>query len=179
MKKAFSFVSAVVAVLLIAGLLLVPASQPALAGVPKILEFNTMVGVPNAYTGAKAPIRGVNGGGVPWVITSGSGELSTTGKLEIKVTGLVIDPAAASSNAGKNPSATFRAIVSCLSVDSLGVANTVNLVTDPFPATTGLAVDGGGNAKFEGVVALPHPCIAPIVFVTNSGGTSWFAATGN
>jgi hypothetical protein len=28
-------------------------------------------------------------------------------------------------------------------------------------------------------VSLPSPCVAPIVFVTNAGGTSWFAVTGS
>jgi hypothetical protein len=52
-----------------------------------------------------------------------------------------------------------------------------NILTDPFPATTGPASAGGGNAKIEADVSLPQPCIAPIVFVTSAGG-SWFAATG-
>jgi hypothetical protein len=49
--------------------------------------------------------------------------------------------------------------------------------TDPFPATTGPASTGGGNAKIEADLALADPCIAPIVFVTSAGG-SWFASTG-
>src|SRR5437867_9933793 len=41
----------------------------------KIMEFNTMVGVPQALTGinSQAPLRGINGGGIPWMISSGSG----------------------------------------------------------------------------------------------------------
>ena len=53
-----------------------------------------------------------------------------------------------------------------------------NLSTAAFPATTGPATAGGGNSDNEATVSLPSPCIAPIVFVTSSGG-SWFAATGN
>lgn len=52
-----------------------------------------------------------------------------------------------------------------------------NILTDPFPATTGPASAGGGNAEIVADVALPQPCIAPIIFVT-SGGGNWFAATG-
>ncbi len=137
-----------------------------------------MVGVPLAYTGTRAPIRGINGGGVPWVITSGSGELKTGGKLEVSVTGLVIDPNIVNANAGRNPSAFFRAIVSCQTIGLDGLAKVTNVVTDQFPATIGFAVDGGGNASFEGTLALPSPCIAPIIFVTNAGGTGWFASTG-
>jgi hypothetical protein len=75
---------------------------------------------------------------------------------------------------GLNPVANFRAIVSCLTTDSSGtVVATSNIVTDPFPATP------AGDADIEALVGLPSPCIAPIVFVTNAGGTSWFSVTGH
>jgi hypothetical protein len=137
---------------------------------PQILEFDTMVGVPQALTGSASPIRGVSGGGLPWAITAGTGELSASGLLEIHVTGLVL---AAGPSTGSNPIASFRGLVSCL--DASG--NTVNIATDPFPATTGPATSGGGNARIEAALTLPDPCIAPIIFVTSPGG-SWFASTG-
>ncbi|MBX3057608.1 MAG: hypothetical protein KF770_14165 [Anaerolineae bacterium] len=147
-------------------------SSVASARQPKILEFDTMVGNTQAFTGATNPIRGINGGGLPWMVAgSAKGELKTDGQLEINVKGLVL---AAGPNAGSNPIANFAAIVSCLTGDG-GI---VNVMTGTFPATTGPASQGGGNAKIETVVALPQPCIAPIIFVTNPGG-AWFAATGN
>ncbi len=151
--------------------LLIAAQAPLAAAKPhQILEFDTMVGVPQAMIGATNPIRGINGGGIPWTIASGRGELTVSGHLEIKVSGLVL---AAGANAGSNPSASFRGLVSCLAAD----ASVVNVLTDPFPATTGLASAGGGNAGIEADLVLPHPCIAPIIFVTSAGG-SWFASTG-
>jgi hypothetical protein len=141
----------------------------------KILEFGTMIGVPRPYTGATNAIRGVPGGGLPWVVASAEGELKTNGKLEIKVLGLVLDPTdpavIASGRAGTNPSPNFRAIVSCLSRDAAGNPTTVNVSTGLFPA------DAAGNSEIEAMVSLPQPCIAPIVFVTSATG-SWFAATG-
>jgi hypothetical protein len=137
------------------------------AGNGTMLEFNVMVGVPSAYTNAQHPIRGINGGGVPWVIASGKGELSAGGDLEVKVTGLVL------ASSGSNPISSFKAIVSCQD----GSGGVTNVTTAAFPATTGLATAGGGNAKFEGQLSLPQPCIAPIVFVT-SPGSAWFASTG-
>ena len=134
---------------------------------PKILDWQTMVGVPSALTGTQAPIRGINGGGVPWTLTSAKGELNTSGHLEIKVDGLVV------ASSGSNPAAAFRAAVSCLAADG----SVQNVQTETFPATTGLASAGGGDAKIEADVVLPQPCIAPIVFVTSAGG-SWFASTG-
>ena len=137
---------------------------------PKILEFDTMVGIPSTLTGAQSqgPLRGINGGGIPWTLTSAKGELTAGGHLEIEVQGLVL------ATTLSNPVGTFRGLVSCVKSD--GTFD--NILTDPFPATTGPASAGGGNSKIEADVALPHPCIAPIVFVTSPGG-GWFAATGN
>ena len=160
-------------VLALAGvLLLLQSSFVAAKGGPTILEWQTMVGVPQAFTGQtnKAVIRGVPGGGIPWRLDLGKGELSRNGHLEIKVRGLVL---AAGDNAGTNPVGTFRGLVSCLT-DSATVST---CPTGDFPASMGPASAGGGNADIEADLNLPNPCIAPIVFVT-SGGGSWFAATG-
>jgi hypothetical protein len=174
MKKAGFFSLAVV--LLMSSIFLSAAVPTAAAGMPTIYEFNTMVGVPRPYTGNANPIRGINGGGFPWVIGSANGELKANGKLEVKVQGLVIDPndpnAITAGVAGRNPSATFIAIVSCLSKDASGAATTSNVQTKAFPASS------TGNSKIEDTVSLPQPCIAPIVFVASPGG-AWFAATGN
>ena len=144
----------------------------AIAKGPKVLKFNSMVGVPAGLTGTQSqiPLRGINGGGIAWEIGEASGELRANGHLEISVQGLVL---AAGANIGRNPSATFRGLVSCVASDG----TFVNILTDPFPATTGLASEGGGNAEIIADLVLPSPCIAPIIFVTSAGG-SWFASTG-
>jgi hypothetical protein len=174
MKKAGFF--SLVVVLLASMVFLGAGISTASAGMPTIYEFNTMVGVPRPYTGSANPIRGISGGGLPWVVGSANGELKADGKLEIKVSGLVIDPndpaAIAAGRAGTNPSPTFIAIVSCLSKDAGGAATTVNVQTKAFPASA------TGDSKIEDTVTLPQPCIAPIVFVASPGG-AWFATTGN
>ncbi len=162
MKK---FLPVILSAMLLLSTFLAGSVSAANAKEPEILQFDTMVGIPQALTGTQNPIRGINGGGLPWVLTSASGELRAGGRLEVKVKGLVL---AAGPNAGTNPIPSFRAIVSCLGSDG----SVMNVMTDPFPATT------TGNAKIEAMVALPHPCIAPIVFVTSPTG-AWFAATGN
>lgn len=142
----------------------------------KLLQFNTMVGVPRPYTGGANAIRGVSGGGLPWVIDFANGKVSPDGQVNVMVRGLVIDPndpaAIAAGRAGTNPSPNFMVIVSCLSKDSTGTPITVNVSTDPFPA------DAGGNSQIQDTVSLPEPCIAPIVFVASPGG-AWFASTGH
>ena len=130
-----------------------------------------MVGNTLAFTGAQNPIRGINGGGLPWTLTSGFGELKASGKLEISIQGLVL---AAGPNAGRNPIPNFRAIVSCLRGDG----SVENVTSGLFPATLGAAVDGGGNASIETTLSLPQPCIAPMIFVTSPTG-AWFATVGN
>ena len=161
-------------VMVVLGALLFAGSAPAAsAREVKVLQFDTMVGVPPTLTGAQsqAPLRGVSGGGLPWMVDSASGSLSSSGHLKVSVRGLVF---AAGPNAGSNTVASFRALVSCVASDG----SFVNVLTDPFPATTGPASSGGGDAEIEADVSLPQPCIAPIVFVTSPGG-AWFAATGN
>lgn len=137
----------------------------------KVLQFNTMVGVPRPYTGPDNAIRGVPGGGRPWVIEFAKGKLSPDGDIDVMVGGLVIDPNEPVPVAGTNPSPFFKAIVSCMSKDATGSAVIVNVSTQNFPADT------AGNAHIKDTITLPQPCIAPIIFVTSPTG-SWFAATG-
>jgi hypothetical protein len=170
------------ALLLLAGLLVVGgvivggrASRAVGAETAKILDFDTMVGVPRPYTGSVNAIRGVPGGGLPWVLDSANGKLRADGRLELTVRGLVLDPddpgVIAAGLAGRNPVPNFKAIVSCLSTDAAGAPTTVNVSTGLFPADT------AGDSTIVATVGLPRPCIAPIVFVTSPTG-AWFAATG-
>jgi hypothetical protein len=173
MKKLSSLTLAALLILTVFAASPVPAATA--KGAPNILEFGTMIGVPRPYTGATNAIRNVPGGGLPWVIADANGELKSNGELEIKVTGLVLDPndpvVISRGIGGTNPSPNFMAIVSCLSKDSTGAPTTVNVPTGLF------AADTTGNAEIETTISLPQPCIAPIIFVTNPNG-AWFAATG-
>lgn len=166
-------VLAVVTILTLSTLFIAGAA-PTLASAreTRILAFDTLAGIPSGLTGTQSqlPLRGINGGGLPWNIASGKGYLTSSGHLEIEVKGLVL---AAGANAGSNPIASFRATVSCVKSDG----TFANIQTGSFPATTGPAASGGGDAEIDAVVTLPQPCIAPIVFVTSPGG-AWFAATG-
>ncbi|HKF16983.1 MAG TPA: hypothetical protein VKF14_07330 [Candidatus Dormibacteraeota bacterium] len=132
-----------------------------------ILEFESMVGVSGQFVGANGtPVRGLHGGGLPWVITSGEGEVDSAGNVDVEVRGLVLanTPPVPPNLRLTNPVPNFRAVVSCL--DAGG--NPVNVSTGPFPASP------QGNAEIEATVQLPRPCRDPIVFVT-SPGLAWFA----
>ncbi len=140
---------------------------------PKILEFGTMAAVTGPFVGMANPIRGVNGGGLPWQIASAEGQLESDGQIEVQVRGLVLfNGAPVPPNLrGVNPITNFKAIVSCLTIDQFGAAATKNVSTGLFPASS------AGDADIEATVSLPSPCFAPIIFVTSPGG-SWFAVTG-
>jgi hypothetical protein len=143
--------------------LAVKAKQP--RPVQQLLEFNTMFPVSGPYVGTTNPIRSIGGGGVPWQIATGHGDLRSDGKIEVEVTGLVL------VSTQSNPVSTFRAVVSCQSIDGTGNPSVVNVSTGDFPASS------AGDAVIEDTVELPSPCVAPIVFVT-SPTMRWFAVTG-
>ena len=124
-----------------------------------MLEFNTMTPVTGPFVGTANPIRGVSGGGLPWTISKGQGELRS-GDLEVHVRGLVL---AAGPLAGTNPIPNFRALVSCQSIDSNGQASVVNISTDNFPATS------AGDSEIQATVEIPIPCLAPRELVRNYG----------
>jgi len=161
--KRISLLSLAAAGLLLAAMVVKAAPR---APAPQMLEFNTMFPVSGPYVGTTNPIRGISGGGVPWVITEGRGELRSDGKIEVKVRGLVL------ASSQTNPVTNFRAVVSCQSIDGTGAPSIVNVSTDDFPASS------TGDAVIEDTVELPHPCVAPIVFVTNPT-LRWFAVTGH
>ncbi len=154
--------------------LLTAFSTGAWADDATVLEFDTMVGVSGPFLkDGNNPIRGVVGGGLPWVLSEAEGELKSDGELEVEVEGLIIP---ASSGLGFNPAPFFRVVVSCLSVDGSGLVAVVNVITN-----NGAEVMNGdpqnGDAKIDAQLDLPNPCIAPIVFVTSPGG-AWFSVTG-
>ncbi len=151
------------------GLIVSPAAS---SNGQKVLEFETMVAVDGPFVGSANPIRGINGGGLPWQIDQATGELSSSGKLEVTVRGLVLldGPPVPEALRGTNPVANFRAIVSCTTTIDASPA-TANVATDSFPATV------TGDSKIEAQVSLPSPCLAPIIFVGPSP-TTWFAVTG-
>jgi len=130
-----------------------------------ILGWDAMEAVDGPFVGDANPIRGVSGGGRPWMIDEAQGELDSDGMVAIKVEGLVL------VETGMNPSTDFKGIVSCLTTDDLGGVTYVNLETAFFRATE------DGDAEIVDKVMLPEVCLAPIVFVAGTSG-NWFAITG-
>ena len=122
-----------------------------------LVSFDSMTAVTGSAVGAVND-RGIKGGGLPWVITSGTGLVDHQGDVLVTVKGLVIPPLG-----NINPVPSFKAIVSCITPGGV-----VNVSTGNFPASM------AGDSTINGHVDLPHPCKEPIVFVTSPGG-AWFA----
>ena len=125
----------------------------------ELLEFDSMTPVTGSAVGAVND-RGITGGGKPWVITSGTGEVDRDGSVHVTVHGLVIPVAPFN---GTNPVGMFGVTVSCVTPHGI-----VNVSTATAPATP------AGDATIDGTVALAHPCKDPILFVTSPTG-AWFA----
>jgi hypothetical protein len=141
----------------------------------KLLEFQTMVGATAPFIGPAGAIDGVVAAPLPWSVTGSiKGELKTNGALEIKVEGLVLanDPSVPANLRLTNPVPAFSAVVTCRT-NVNGQQGIVRVTTANFPA------DSAGNSKIEATVALPKPCVAPVIFVTSPNGGVWFAATGH
>ena len=140
-----------------------------------VLSFHAMYGVDGAFVGDANPIRGIIGDELPWDIGNATnGRLDSNGRLRIQVHHLVFadDPSVPPEIRGTNDEPFFRAVVSCLTVDSGGNVVTSNLTTAGFPATV------TGDCFIDTHVDLPTPCVAPMVLVLAGSEDKWFAVTG-
>lgn len=140
-----------------------------------ILSFGAMTPVTGPYVGTTNPIRGVSGGGLPWILKSGFASLSRDGRLFVRVRGLVLanDPSVPAALRGTNPFPDYRALVSCQAIGTGNTATVTNVSTADFPA------NAKGDSTIFTKISLPQPCFAPIVFVTGPTGTDvWFAVSG-
>jgi hypothetical protein len=140
-----------------------------------VVKFDRMTPVNGPYAGAANAVRGIPGGGLPWVLTAGTGSLSRDGHLFVKVRGLVLarEPTVPPGLQGTNPFPAFRAIVSCQTIGAGDTATIANVSTGDF------RTDASGDVQIDARVVLPEPCMAPIVFITGPSGVgTWLAVTG-
>lgn len=91
-------------------------------------------------------VFGVKAGGAPWVLTKGQAKVSSDGRLEVEIEGLIIP------TLGRNPVAMVTVSLLCNGV----IAGT----TAPAPLSM-----PAGNAEIEARVSVPARCLAPVVMV--------------
>ncbi len=122
----------------------------------------SMVALPESQV--NQTLFGIQAGGLPWVIQAGSASISASGRLQVQVAGLVL---AAGPLAGTNPIPHGQAIVTCAGA--------------PVAMSSVVAFSAAGNAQLDQPIALPSPCLAPVIFfagVPAPGVDRWFAVTG-
>ena len=126
---------------------------------PKLLENTPLAGIATA----NEVVRGIQGGGLPWVVAEGTNaKVDAEGNVKVVVHGLLFAPG--TPNAGTRGSIdTVKATVVCAD------GSLVDTATAP------LSLDG--DAQIRNTVALPAGCGDPIVMVRTTGGR-WLARTG-
>jgi hypothetical protein len=147
------------AAICVAGLIAASAAPTFADEKGNLTDFSTMTPVTGSAVGTVND-RGIKGGGLPWVISTGSGTVGQDGTVDVTVTGLIITVPPVN---GKNPVPFFKATVSCVTPNGV-----VNVSTANFPANL------AGDSHIHGVIDLPRPCLAPIIFVAAPTG-QWFA----
>lgn len=156
-----------------AGARLASVSPAAVTTDSKIVSFETMYGVDEAFV-KHNQIRGVRGDELPWDVGSAVGSLTVGGHLTISVRGIVFsnDPEVPVNLRGTNDETQFRALVSCLMSDHKGNVVTINITTQGFAATP------TGDSDIDAMVSLPSDCVAPIIFILSGSEDKWFAVMG-
>jgi len=119
----------------------------------------------------KTAIGDVGSCGKVWKLHSGKAEFSKSGKLEVKVKGLVLnDTSVGDANGTPDGVDAVAAAVICNGPNGAAVA----AQTEPVPLSK------AGDAKIEAKVSLPNGCIGPVIVLRERyegkiGG--WLAAT--
>ena len=116
---------------------------------------------------AGMPLRGVGGGGAPWVVADSEVELDSNGELEVEVEGLLITGTGSSPPDGTTGPVT--SIWASLTCEGGGV----------FTSTSGAPLNANGDAELETTIPIPPSCLGPIVLIrANTGMGPWIAASG-
>jgi hypothetical protein len=111
------------------------------------------------------PLLGATPGSVPWVLSSGRAVLRSSGRLSVRIRGLLIGSGPLAGTVG--PVKTVSASVYCsASSTPVGTSDSVPLSSD-------------GDARITTTVTLPSPCLIPAVLIHPNGVlTTYIAANG-
>jgi hypothetical protein len=105
--------------------------------------------------------HGVQAGGVPWVLRDSQVELKANGRLDLRVSGLVIP-----TTGTTGPVQTVSASLLCGPDSQAGA-----VVTTPQ-----VPLSAGGNARIHAGLTLPTTCLAPIVVLNPNGNPAAYIA---
>jgi hypothetical protein len=104
-------------------------------------------------------VGGVISGGAPWVVSQGEASVSSSGKVEVEVKGLLIGPGGPANLVGTT--ATVGMVAATLVCGGSGGT----AVPVPDLSITPAPLSAAGNAEIQQQVTLPASCFAPVVLV--------------
>jgi hypothetical protein len=109
--------------------------------------------------------HGVAAGGAPWVLRRGEVTLSSRGRLELRVRGLVIPGAPGNGTPG--PVTTVSASLYC----------GADADTAPADTTASVPISRSGNARIrDRSFDVPDTCLAPVILVHPNGDATHYIA---
>ena len=173
------FVGFIWIVLVLAGTLLTKEA-PKASFDPTILRMTTMKGSPGlGRNGETENVRGFQSSVLRWKVGQVKGALTSDGKLDLLVTGLVTETDHPGVSTGKTGNENFepllKVVISCETITENGSVEKINLSPPAtYPASLGRSTQGGGVARIQAQVELPSPCMSPQVLITNQQG-EWLA----
>jgi len=101
-------------------------------------------------------VAGVPSGGAPWTVARSEVVVTSTGKIEVEVKGLLI-----ASGSSANTVGPVTMVLASLICDDTDAADTA-----PVP------LNSSGDAKIHDTITVPSPCIAPAVLIRVAATTS-------
>jgi threonine dehydratase len=107
-------------------------------------------------------VAGVASGGAPWKVSKGEVSVSTNGRIEVEVKGLLIATGTAVNTVG--PVTMVMTSLVCGDVVAA--------------STKAVALTTTGNAEIQDTIQVPSPCIAPAVLVRIAATTTGPVANG-
>jgi hypothetical protein len=112
-------------------------------------------------------IRNVMPGGVPWALSRGNTRLDASGRLSVRVDGLVITGTGTKLDGTTGP---VQAVVASLTCDG---------TTPTIASSKPVPLSPQGDATLKQEITLPAVCLAPIILVqANTSSGPWIAASG-
>jgi hypothetical protein len=126
---------------------------------PKIINSHAFGSTPNIT------IRGVLAGGAPWEVKNGKVTLDSSGRLKVRVKGLVIAEGAL-ANGEPVPSNLVGTVTTVTTVHAAltcgGPGGGVPFTITP---TDGVPIDSDGDFEIDAEVLIPSVCEQPIVLI--------------
>jgi len=133
----------------------------------RLVRFEGGFGVvPTRANAAPNIVRGVNPGGVPWVISRLSADIRADGSISVDGRGLLLGGTNNIGFVGANNALSVKATLLCENAD-----NAVQRDTRP------VDVAPDGDFRIEGELAPwpPGDCSFPVLLIRSAGNGNWFA----